>query len=165
MLIKKFIVCSGINIIESFCHVKNNIDYKKETAGGLVFNNKNELLLIYRKKLWDLPKGKLDFQETHECAALREVVEETGVLGSKLKLIKPLISTNYYSLKKNKTITKTAKWFLMYYGNNDLTLTPDHDESISEAKWVPISELNAFLKSSRNYVSEVINCFLMLKLT
>ena len=165
MLIKKFIVCSGINIIESFCHVKNNIDYKKETAGGLVFNNKNELLLIYRKKLWDLPKGKLDFQETHECAALREVVKETGVLGSKLKLIKPLISTNYYSLKKNKTITKTAKWFLMYYGNNDLTLTPDHDESISEAKWVPISELNAFLKSSRNYVSEVINCFLMLKLT
>ena len=149
----------------SFCWVRNNINYKKETAGGLVLNNKNELLLIYRKNLWDLPKGKLDMQETYECAALREVVEETGVLGCKLKLIKPLISTNYYSNKKNKTIIKTAKWFLMYYGNNDLTLTPDHDESISEAKWVPISELNAFLKSSRNYVSEVINCFLMQKLT
>ena len=53
----------------------------------------------------------------------------------------------------------------MYYGNNDLTLIPDHKESISEAKWVPISELNTFLKSSRNYVSEVINCFLMQKLT
>tara|TARA_S200000501_G_C20243516_1_gene491161 strand:+ start:63 stop:500 length:438 start_codon:yes stop_codon:yes gene_type:complete len=145
--------------------VINNIDYKKETAGGLVFNNKNELLLIFRKNLWDLPKGKLDFQETYECAALREVAEETGVLGCELKLIKPLISTNYYSHKKNKIITKTAKWFLMHYGNNDLTLMPDHEESISEAKWVPISELNTFLRSSRNYVSEVVNCFLMQKLT
>lgn len=149
----------------SFCWVRNNINYKKETAGGLVLNNKNELLLIYRKNLWDLPKGKLDLEETYECAALREVVEETGVLGCKLKLIKPLISTNYYSNKKNKTITKTAKWFLMYYGNNDLTLIPEHKESISKAKWVPISELNTVLKSSRNYVSEVINCFLMQKLT
>ena len=137
---------------------------KIETAGGIVLKN-DKILFIFKRGRWDLPKGKLDFQETHECAALREVVEETGVLGSKLKLIKPLISTNYYSNKKNKTTIKTAKWFLMYYGNNDLTLIPDYKESISEAKWVPISELNTFLKSSRNYVSEVINCFLMQKLT
>ena len=137
---------------------------KIETAGGIVLKN-DKILFIFKRGMWDLPKGKLDMQETYECAALREVVEETGVLGCKLKLIKPLISTNYYSNKKNKTITKTAKWFLMYYGNNDLTLIPDHKESISEAKWVPISELNTFLKSSRNYVSEVINCFLMQKLT
>ena len=104
----------------------NRINFKKETAGGLVINNKNELLLILRKSLWDLPKGKLDLQETYECAALREVAEETGVIKNKLKLIKPLISTKYSSKKKNKKIIKTAKWFLMYYDNNDLTLIPEN---------------------------------------
>ena len=138
----------------------NRINFKKETAGGLVINNQNELLLIFRKSLWDLPKGKLDLQETYECAALREVAEETGVIKNKLKLIKPLISTKYSSKKKNKKIIKTAKWFLMYYDNNDLTLIPDHEESITEAKWVSISELTPFLKSSRNYVCDVVSSFL-----
>jgi hypothetical protein len=30
-------------------------------AGGLVFNELNELLMIFRRGKWDLPKGKLDW--------------------------------------------------------------------------------------------------------
>ena len=47
-----------------------------EAAGGVVQNNKDEILVIYRKKKWDLPKGKLDYEETPEGAAIREVKEE-----------------------------------------------------------------------------------------
>jgi ADP-ribose pyrophosphatase YjhB (NUDIX family) len=47
-------------------------------AGGLVENEHGEILLIYRKKHWDLPKGKLDAGETLEECAVREVEEETG---------------------------------------------------------------------------------------
>ena len=39
-----------------------------EAAGGLVKNDKNELLLIYRLHHWDLPKGKVDDGETTEQA-------------------------------------------------------------------------------------------------
>ena len=48
-------------------------------AGGLVFNEKNELLMIYRRGKWDLPKGKLDEGERIEDCAVREVMEETGI--------------------------------------------------------------------------------------
>src|SRR5215469_11706824 len=48
-------------------------------AGGLVFNDKNELLMIFRRGKWDLPKGKLDEGESIEACAVREVQEETGL--------------------------------------------------------------------------------------
>src|SRR5687767_12904031 len=40
-------------------------------AGGLVYNQDKELLLIFRRGKWDLPKGKLDAGETLEACALR----------------------------------------------------------------------------------------------
>ena len=48
-------------------------------AGGLVTNENNELLMIFRRGKWDLPKGKLDKGETIEECAIREVEEETGI--------------------------------------------------------------------------------------
>ena len=57
--------------------------YKKFTivvaAGGLVQNEKKEILLIFRRGKWDLPKGKLDKGEKLEVCAIREVEEETGL--------------------------------------------------------------------------------------
>ena len=50
-----------------------------------MFNFKNEILLIYRNGVWDLPKGKIEFGESYEDAALREVAEETGVKNLYLK--------------------------------------------------------------------------------
>jgi 8-oxo-dGTP pyrophosphatase MutT (NUDIX family) len=44
-----------------------------------VLNEKGELLMIYRRGKWDLPKGKLDEGETIPQCALREVMEETGL--------------------------------------------------------------------------------------
>ena len=34
------------------------------TAGGLVVNKKSEILLIFRKNMWDLPKGKIENNES-----------------------------------------------------------------------------------------------------
>ncbi len=54
-------------------------------AGGLVENEKGEVLLIFRRGKWDLPKGKLDPGETIEQCAVREVEEETGLKNIELK--------------------------------------------------------------------------------
>ena len=56
-------------------------------AGGLVFNDKNELLMIFRRGKWDLPKGKLDEGEDIEDCAVREVKEETGLDVTPVKVI------------------------------------------------------------------------------
>ena len=144
----------------------SELDFKMKqiTAGGLVFNKHNEILLIYRKNLWDLPKGKLDPNETIESAAFREVVEETGVNESSLNIIKPLISTKYTTKKSGKTIKKKVKWFLMRYDNDDLSLYPAADESIEDAQWISISNFKLYAKYSRHYVKPVIKAYLSLKL-
>ncbi|MEX0639350.1 MAG: NUDIX domain-containing protein, partial [Balneolaceae bacterium] len=53
-----------------------------EAGGGVVCRNHSgsiQVLLIYRNGVWDLPKGKLEEDESiAECAA-REVAEETGI--------------------------------------------------------------------------------------
>ena len=48
-------------------------------AGGLVTNPHHEILWIFRRGFWDLPKGKLEEGETIQTCALREVQEETGI--------------------------------------------------------------------------------------
>ncbi|MGC4056991.1 MAG: NUDIX domain-containing protein [Chitinophagaceae bacterium] len=53
--------------------------YPMHSAGGVVINEKQEILMIYRRGKWDLPKGKLDEGESLEECALREVTEETGL--------------------------------------------------------------------------------------
>ncbi|RYD74506.1 MAG: NUDIX domain-containing protein, partial [Sphingobacteriales bacterium] len=43
-----------------------------EAAGGIVQNDKKDILFIFRRGKWDLPKGKLENKETIETAAARE---------------------------------------------------------------------------------------------
>ena len=40
---------------------------------------RSNYLLIYRRGKWDLPKGKLDYEESPEQAGVREVEEECGI--------------------------------------------------------------------------------------
>lgn len=80
-------------------------------AGGVVQNEEGKLLFIYRKKRWDLPKGRIDKGETLEGAAKREVKEETGV--KKIKVGK-LAGVTYHVFKRNNRYQlKETHWFFM----------------------------------------------------
>ena len=124
--------------------------YKKiAAAGGLVFNNKGQVLLIYRRNSWDLPKGKIDAGEKKKAAALRAVREETGL--EKLSIIRKLKKTYHtYLLENNTPVLKVTHWYLMMC--NDVTPpVPQTEEDIELATWIDIDEVE--LKFNKTYAN------------
>lgn len=104
-----------------------------QAAGGLVMNEKKEILIIYRRGKWDLPKGKLDKGEKLEDCAVREVEEETGL--QKVKLLSPLIITYHTYHEGARFILKESHWYRMKV-SGEQKLVPQTEEDIHEIKWV-----------------------------
>lgn len=104
-----------------------------EAAGGCVFNAQDELLVIYRRGSWDLPKGKIDPGETPEQAAVREVEEETGIGEI---LLGNFLGHTYHTYRdpKERRILKRTYWYRMQTPQKDLT--PQTEEDIEVAEWV-----------------------------
>lgn len=101
-------------------------------AGGLVKNKKEKILFIYRNGKWDLPKGKLDKGESIENAAIREVVEETGVGGL---VVDNYIRTTYHIFKRNGGfLLKQVYWFAMHTDYSG-KLKPQKNEGITKVSW------------------------------
>ena len=113
-------------------------------AGGVVFNENSELLMIHRLGRWDLPKGKCEDGETIAESAKREVREECGI--DELHIQRELPSTYHYYLLKEKLILKRTFWFEMK--SNDTDLTPQTEEDISEVTWVAPKEVEHNLSES-----------------
>jgi hypothetical protein len=88
-------------------------------AGGVIENNAQEILLIFRRGHWDLPKGKLDTMETAKAASIRECEEETGL--KNLLLGKKISETfHLYREKNGQRALKKTKWFSMNYLGNEI---------------------------------------------
>jgi ADP-ribose pyrophosphatase YjhB (NUDIX family) len=114
-------------------------------AGGIVQNDQGQILLIFRRGKWDLPKGKLDDGESIEECAVREVEEETGLKNVQLgELID--ITTHVYT-EKAKDIVKQTHWFAMKV-DGEQQLVPQTEEDIMEIKWVKENELSGYLSNT-----------------
>lgn len=123
-------------------------------AGGLVKNYDNDVLIMFRRGKWDLPKGKIDEGETPEEAALREVEEETGL--DRLLVRKELGSTYHTYWLKGKHVLKRTWWYEMKYVSKEITkLSPQIEEDIVEVKWNNPIENKLFLKNTYPSVVDV----------
>ena len=67
---------------------------------------------MYKRQVWDLPKGKIDYGESDEKAAIREVCEETGVCD--LTLVKRLEPTYHIYFSNNEAYLKETHWSVSY---------------------------------------------------
>lgn len=103
-----------------------------EAAGGLVKNHKGEFLFIRRNKKWDLPKGKIEKGESNEVAALREVIEETGI--QDLKIGDYLQTTYHVFQRNNKFRLKITYWYEMY-SEFEGPFVPELSEGIKKVRW------------------------------
>lgn len=116
-----------------------------EAAGGLVINDRQQVLMIYRLDNWDFPKGKIEDGEDPATAALREVAEETGL--SNATLGEPLPPTFHTYRLNGKKILKQTHWFIMHCPDAS-TLKPQTEEDITQAEWVDIEKVGTHLKDS-----------------
>ncbi|MDR1897333.1 MAG: NUDIX domain-containing protein [Prevotellaceae bacterium] len=128
---------------DAFSCLKNNPSDKYVcAAGGVVINNNEEVLLIYRLGRWDLPKGKIEINETQIIAAQREIEEECGL--SEIKIINKITDTYHVYKEDNKRIIKQTSWFKANY-NGSQTLKPQTEEGITEARWIPIKDIAGYI--------------------
>ena len=116
-----------------------------EAAGGLVYNSKKEILFIRRNKKWDLPKGKIENGESHQEAALREVMEETGIKNLE---VRDFIRTTYHVFTRNgKFRLKITYWYEMF-SDYDGPLIPEAREGIKKVRWKDFEKAQRALQDS-----------------
>lgn len=112
-----------------------------EAAGGLVRNKNNEFLVIQRLGKPDLPKGKIEKNETPKFAAIREVAEECGI--SNLQIVDEAKPSHHIYIQNNKKFLKKTFWFNMkYFGNEQLK--PQTEENISSVEWCNPEKLKEY---------------------
>lgn len=127
-----------------------------EAAGGIVQNHKKEILFIFRKGKWDLPKGKIEKAESVEIAAQREIEEETGVTDLTLK---KKIHTTYHTYNEfGKDILKVSHWFY-FLSENEQELKPQTEEDITEVKWIATKDIKSPMANTYESIKELMTLF------
>jgi 8-oxo-dGTP pyrophosphatase MutT (NUDIX family) len=130
-----------------------------QAAGGLVWSDKDQILLIFRRGKWDLPKGKLDPGEQLEDCAVREVEEETGLTG--IRIGQQLGSTYHTYYQGGIHILKESVWYLMQAPHED-NLQPQTEEDIEQCIWVNTDQLHQYLPNTYRTIADVLQAALPL---
>jgi 8-oxo-dGTP pyrophosphatase MutT (NUDIX family) len=125
-------------------------------AGGLVTNEQNELLMIFRRGKWDLPKGKLDKGESIERCAVREVEEETGITDIILGALINITYHDYFDTWSKGDVTKETHWYAMSIKGNQ-TLIPQTEEDITDIQWINDTTLSKCLSNSYPTIIDIID--------
>ena len=130
------------------------------SAGGVVFKNNdfgpdfamaspgkqskdNIFILVSQHSQhhgWVFPKGfigdKEEFKgQTKEETALREVQEETGVIG---KILEPLTPVTYWYEMDQVKRRKTVYYYVMQEMGGDIT---QHDWEMEKVEWLPMDQV------------------------
>lgn len=127
------------------------------SSGGVVYRRSGgtfEVALIATKNgtLWTLPKGLIDKGENPAETAVREIVEETGLVGTVLESLGER-SYWFYLKDDNVKCRKTVSYFLLEYAGGDIE---KYGWEVDEARWFPIDEAvrTVFYRSDREILEK-----------
>ncbi len=124
-------------------------------AGGVVQTPHDTRLLIRRNDRWDLPKGGVEKGETLQQAAVREVMEETGM--HHLTVDKLLSKTYHiYNLYGGWHLKQTT-WYAMCVPI-PYPIRTQREEGITDGEWVDVATFTARLSSSYATLQAVAHC-------
>lgn len=107
------------------------------SSGGVVIFGNAILLLKKFNGDWVLPKGRVEKNESLKNAALREVLEESGVKAEIIRYI-GMVHYKYKNLKEDEMVYKTVHWYLMKA--NSMDCTPQKKEGFIDALYVHIDK-------------------------
>lgn len=116
--------------------------HRAETsAGGLVVEQETMRAVIIGRRntrgrlLWSLPKGHLEEGESPTEAAIREVREETGLVG---EIVGELGVIDFWFQQERTTIHKTVHHFLILAREGELTA---QEGEVDEIAWVALDQV------------------------
>jgi ADP-ribose pyrophosphatase YjhB (NUDIX family) len=89
--------------------------------------------------LWSLPKGHIEPGESPEQAAIREVAEETGIIG---RIVGQLGTIDFWFMADGRRVHKTVHHYLLRAEGGELS---DADVEVAAVAWVPLEEIGARL--------------------
>lgn len=130
-----------------------------KAGGGLVWNEHEELLMIYRRNKWDLPKGKLDKGETIEECALREVKEETGLKDVTLGKFIGITQHQYFDKYVDTEVIKESYWYIMTASIRE-ELVAQLEEDITDLRWVSKTDIPSLLENSFPSIQTIVKPYL-----
>jgi ADP-ribose pyrophosphatase YjhB (NUDIX family) len=127
-------------------------------AGGLVTNPNGEILWIFRRGFWDLPKGKLDDGETIQSCAVREVQEETGLNNIHLHQMIGFTNHTYFDTYINEEVVKRTYWFHMTISDFQEG-NPQTAEGIEKLEWSTLNKARHCLDNTYPTILEIVEKF------
>jgi 8-oxo-dGTP pyrophosphatase MutT (NUDIX family) len=116
----------------------------RRAAGGVVYYHRpaGRVFLLIRDPYgrWSLPKGHLEGKETEEQAAVREVLEETGVRAG----VGALVTRITYSFPSGSRMVEKHVTFFLMEAETD-RVNPQLDEGITAAGWFSAEEAKGMI--------------------
>lgn len=122
-------------------------------AGGVVTNTRGEVLMIELRGRWDLPKGHIEEGESSRDAAVREVLEESGVSATATD-DKPLMTTWHAYNTYGEWELKSTDWWRMQC--LDSTTKPQDEEGITDVAWCNEEMLAEKMKNTYATIKAVV---------
>ncbi|NEG90426.1 NUDIX hydrolase [Bifidobacterium aerophilum] len=120
---------------------------REYSAGGLVFDERGRVAIIARHSRsghleWCLPKGHIEKGETPQQTAVREVHEETGILG---EVVDSIATIDYWFTGTSQRVHKLVHHFALRQVGGELTVEGDPDHEAEDAIWVDFDDLDGVL--------------------
>jgi len=122
--------------------MKKGVDYIGVSAGAMIFNDNAELFLAKRSQKcknerghWETPGGSVEFGETLETAARREILEEYG---AEIDIIEQFPAADHLIPAEHQHWVATTFFARFQPGQEPKVMEPEKCDAIG---WFPLDEL------------------------